>query len=73
MGVKPKIPEEKKEVIYLVLCKDCDKVYIGETKRTLKIRVSKNKQAVKKTTSTGKRTLEAIQIHSELNTMNLDW
>ena len=32
---KQKMPEEKKkEMVYQVLCKDCSKVYIGETKRT---------------------------------------
>ena len=47
--VKQKMPEEKKkEVVYQVPCKDCPKVYIGETKRTLKIRISEHKQAVKK-------------------------
>ena len=35
--VKQKMPEEKKkEVVYQVPCMDCRKVYIGETKRTLK-------------------------------------
>ena len=43
------MPEEKKkEVVYQVPCKDCCKVYIGETKRTLKIKISEHKQAVKK-------------------------
>ena len=47
--VKQKMPEEKrKEVVYQVPCKDCPKVYIGETKRTLKIRISEHKQAVKR-------------------------
>ena len=47
--VKQKMPEEKKkEVVYQVPCKDCCKVYIGETKRTLKTRISEHKQAVKK-------------------------
>ena len=49
MRVKQKMPEEKKkEVVYQVPCQDCPKVYIGETKRTLKIRISEHKQAVKK-------------------------
>ena len=40
--------EKKKEVAYQVPCKDCPKIYIGETKRTWKIRISEHKQAVKK-------------------------
>ena len=47
--VKQKVPDEKKkEVVYQVPCKDCHKVHIGETERTLKTRISEHKQAVKK-------------------------
>ena len=47
--VKNRIPEDKrKEVIYEMPCKDCEKLYIGETGRTLKKRVSEHKQAVRK-------------------------
>ena len=43
------IPEEKKKgVMYEVPCKDCHRVYIGETKRTLKVRLGGHKQAVKR-------------------------
>ena len=46
--VKQKTPEEKKkEAVYKVPCNYCSKVYIGETKRALKIRVNKHKQAVR--------------------------
>ena len=38
--VKTSIPEQKKKgVVYEVPCKDCHRVYIGETKRTLKVRL----------------------------------
>ena len=45
--VKQKVLEEKK-VVYQVPCKDCHKVCIGETKRTLKKRISVRKQAARK-------------------------
>ena len=49
MKVKTCIPEEKKRaVVYEVPCKDCNKTYIGETKRTLKVRLGEHKQAVKR-------------------------
>ena len=36
--VKKRLPEEKKRsVVYQVPCKGCNQVYIGETKRKLKI------------------------------------
>ena len=47
--VKNKIPPEKKKgVVYEVPCQDCGEVYVGETGRTLKKRISEHKQAVKK-------------------------
>ena len=48
MNVKNCIPEEKKrEVVYEVPCKECHLSYIGETKRTLRVRIGEHKQAVK--------------------------
>ena len=40
--VKRKTPEgkKKKEVVYQAPCNDCNKVYIGDTKRALKIGVT---------------------------------
>jgi hypothetical protein len=47
--VKNKIPPEKKKgVVYEVQCHDCDDVYVGETGRTLKKRISEHKQAMKR-------------------------
>ena len=67
--VKQKMPEEKKkEVVYQVPCKDCPKVYIGETKRTLKIRISEHKQAVKKGDETN-----GIAVHAHTTNNNIHW
>ena len=47
--VKNGIPEDRRKwVIYEIPCKDCEKLYIGETGRTLKKRVSEHKRAVMK-------------------------
>ena len=46
---KPKdhIPKEDRNVIYQLDCKDCEAVYVGETKRTLNIRTNEHISAVK--------------------------
>ena len=47
--VKKQTPQEKQTgIVYEVSCKDCDKVYIGETKRTMKVWLSEHRQAVRK-------------------------
>ena len=47
--VKQPTPElDKKGVVYEVPCGECDHVYIGETGRTLRKRLTKHKAAVKK-------------------------
>ena len=69
MKVKQKMPEEKKkEVVYQVPCKDCCKVYIEETKRTLKTRISERKQAVKKGDEKNR-----IAVHAHTSSHNIDW
>ena len=50
MRVKTTTPQyRRKRVVYKVPCKEeCDKYYIGETGRTLKIRLGEHKLAVKR-------------------------
>lgn len=49
MKVKTHIPEERKRsVVYEVPCKECHRTQIGETKRTLKVRLGEHKRAVKR-------------------------
>ena len=45
---QPTLELDKKGVIYEVPCGECDHVYIGETGRTLRKRLTKHKAAVKK-------------------------
>ena len=47
--VKKRLAKEKKRsVLYQVICKGCDQVYIGETKRNLKIWLAEHRQAVRR-------------------------
>ena len=44
-NVKPQVhPHNKKGVVYCIPCQDCDKVYIGETGRTLNVRQKEHKR-----------------------------
>ena len=44
MLVKNRTPEKKQTgVVYEVPCKDCPEVYVGEAKRTLKVRLSEHR------------------------------
>ena len=49
MKVRNPVPVEKRKgVVYEILCWDCTQVYVGETGRTLKKRMSEHKQAMKR-------------------------
>jgi hypothetical protein len=56
---KPKNKEIKKEIIYEIPC-ECSKVYIGETCRTLDIRVKEHKNLVKKRVTTASKLAEHV-------------
>ena len=48
MQVKRMTTEQKQTgVVYKILCKDCSVVYVGETQRTPKVRLSEHRQAVR--------------------------
>ena len=69
MRVKTRIPEEKKTgVIYEVPCKECPQTYIGETKRTLNVRLSEHKQAVKRGDPKN-----GIAVHAHESNHMIDW
>ena len=67
MEAKTCIPDERKRsVVYEVSCKDCHHTHIGETKRTLKVRIEQ-KQAVKRGDSK-----DGITVHSHEQSHAID-
>ena len=39
---------DKKNAVYQIPCQDCEKVYIGETSKTIKSRITEHKNAIKR-------------------------
>ena len=67
--VKNRIPPEmKKGVVYEVRCNECEEVYVGETGRTLKKRISEHKQAVKR-----RDQKNGIAVHVMNKGHNINW
>ena len=67
--MKQNIPtERKKEVVYEVACKDCDQKYIGETKRTMKKRLTEHKYAVCRGDEKN-----GIAVHANKFNHSIDW
>ncbi len=57
-----------KGIMYQVPCKDCDGVYTGESKRTLKVQLTKHKFAVVRGDVNN-----IIAVHVAKNEHNIDW
>ena len=55
-------------VVYEVPCKECHQTYIGETKRTLKVRLGEHKQAVKHGDPKN-----GIAVHAHESNHTIDW
>ena len=69
MNVKNCIPEEKKrEVAYEVPCKECPLSYVGEMKRTVRVRIGEYKQAVKRGDLRN-----SIDVHAHQSQYVIDW
>ena len=68
MQIKLWILEKKKRIVYQVPCKDCDGVYTGESKGTLKVRLTEHKCAV-----VGSDVNNGIAVHVSKNEHSVDW
>ena len=57
-----------KGVVYSIPCADCSATYIGETGRTLKVRMAEHKRVVK-----SKDPLNGIAVHVQKTAHNINW
>ena len=46
-NLKDNIPPEKKSGIYQIICKDCEEIYLGKTKRDLETRIKEHFRNIK--------------------------
>ena len=60
--------EDKQNAVYQIPCQDCEKVYIGETSKTIKSRITEHKNAIKRE---DERSLPAK--HVTENDHRFDW
>ena len=75
--------EEKQEVVYKIPCENCERVYVGETRRTLAVRVKEHRKEVdsitgiftraEKTRATSICNKSAITDHICINNHVTDW
>ena len=67
--VKTRIPQEKQTgVVYEIPCSDCREVYVGETKRTLKVRKSEHRQAIRRGDQKN-----GIAVHVQKTDHHINW
>ena len=59
---------DRHNVVYMIPCQDCDKVYIGETSKTIKSRITEHKNAIKRQDP---RSLPATHVTN--NDHRFDW
>ena len=69
MQVKQKTPMEKKRnVVYEVPCRECQLTYIGETRSSMKKRMTEHKYAVKT-----RNLKNGIAVHAQKSQHSIDW
>ena len=69
-GIKDVIPkEDRKGVVYEVSCKDCSGQYVGETLRTMAVRMQEHTRH----TWNGRTDLSAVAEHAVVESHEIDW
>lgn len=68
-NLKDKVPPDEQSGIYRIPCKDCPAVYIGQTRRKVKIRLKEHKNAV----SANKISESSVAAHAITSNHAIDW
>ena len=68
-GIKDVIPKDRKGVVYEVSCKDCSGQYVGETLRTMAVRMHEPTHC----TRNGRTDLSAVAEHAVVESHEIDW
>lgn len=70
LGKDPVNNSDLNDVVYKICCKQCEKIYIGQTKRTLKTRINEHKKDIDKINQAN---LNVISKHRIDNNHDFDW
>jgi len=62
-----KTNKTKKNVIYKIYCKDCDASYVGQTRKTLKMRILKHCNDIRRNTSNSVITEHRLDLNHEFD------
>ncbi|XP_065094096.1 uncharacterized protein LOC135714647 [Ochlerotatus camptorhynchus] len=68
-NLKDKIPADEQSGIYRIPCQDCPSVYIGQTRRKVKVRLKEHKNAV----DNNKSNDSAVAAHTTASNHQIDW
>ncbi|XP_062714059.1 uncharacterized protein LOC134290861 [Aedes albopictus] len=68
-NLKDKVPPDEQSGIYEIPCKDCPAVYIGQTRRKVKVRLKEHKNAVQ----SSKATESSVAAHTVDSQHEIDW
>ncbi|XP_055527924.1 uncharacterized protein LOC129720461 [Wyeomyia smithii] len=69
VNLKDKVPQDEQAGIYKIPCKDCDAVYIGQTRRKVKVRLKEHRRAVEM----NKTSESSVATHTVSNQHEIDW
>lgn len=68
-NLKDKVPPDEQSGVYQIPCGDCSAVYVGQTRRKIKVRLKEHKSAV----DLKKPNESSVAAHVETSNHNINW